>query len=143
MVVALGALAAVLLTGGKDRPAVAGDLRPQVVDVATTEYRFEYQPPARGGRTIFRVHNTGTESHGFEILVLPEDFPPIDEQIRGTVRRNAESLVDLGGARPGETDTVAVDLLPGQRYALLCLVRKADTRQTHAFLGHNSEFRTG
>jgi hypothetical protein len=41
----------------------------------------------------------------------------------------------------GELQTVALDLVEGQRYALLCFLPSPDGNQTQAVLGMNAEFR--
>jgi len=141
-----GAAVAVLLLSSCIPSAKGGAVPPsaQTVEVTMLEYRFDYRPPTQAGRTVFTVRNTGREGHRFSIFPLPEDMPPIAEQLRGENRRSINSLVDLPQVRddfaPGESLTVAVDLRPGQRYAFLCLL-KTPAGDLHADLGMNTEFR--
>lgn len=139
LVVALGGT--VVLAEQLHSPAPAPDLMPQQVDVTMTEYRFEYAPPSQPGRTVFQVRNVGAEDHVFGLYLLPDDLPPIDEQLKGDERRGVDSPLELPVAEPGEVQTVGVDLVEGQRYAILCFLGSTAENQTHAVLGMNSEFR--
>lgn len=116
----------------------------QVVRVTMREYGFDFRPPAQAGRTVFRVHNAGREGHRFGLFPLPEDMPPIDQQIHGPVRRTINPLADVPQNRatlPAGGDlTVAVDLVPGRRYAILDLNAGPDGRG-YASLGMDAEFR--
>jgi hypothetical protein len=116
---------------------------PQVVDLTMTDNRYEYLPPARAGRVVFRVRNAGTQQHRIAVYPLPEDMPPIDVQLRGSERRNVERLAAPLPRRPEETQSFAVDLQPGQRYAFLCFLRSPTEQKTYAELGMSSEFRAG
>jgi hypothetical protein len=105
------------------------------------EYRFEYDQQIPSGRVIFRFENHGELSHQPDLVPLADDIPPIDEQLRGPTRAVVFSLAGVLGRDPGETGTFAVDLAPGQRYALICFARNEDG-SSHALLGMSSEFRT-
>jgi len=114
---------------------------PQVVDVTMRDNRYEYEPPALGGRVVFQVRNTDDVEHRVGIYPLPEDMPPIDVQLRGSERRDVDRLAAPLPRRPGETQSFAVDLEPGRRYALLCFLLDEKEQKTYAELGMNSEFR--
>ena len=103
------------------------------------DYRFEHNPGAPTGRVVIRVRNTGTVTHSLSLVLLPEDFPPLDEQLRGDVRRTVASLAMLPDRPAGSSDSFAVDLAPG-RYGLICNVRFPDG-VIHGVRGMNSEFR--
>lgn len=140
-----GAVAVVALVG---RAPVAGAPLPpraQVVDVTMREFGFDYTAPTRPGRTVFRVHNIGREGHRFGVFPLPEDMPPIDAQLHGDRRRTINAVADVPQNRvtlaPGGRLTVAVDLVPGRRYAFLDLNDGPDGKN-YALAGMNSEFRT-
>lgn len=104
-----------------------------------TEYRFEHQAVVPPGRTVFRVVNAGGEPHSLVLVELEEDFPPIDEQLRGSTRRGVPTYAQVPERPPGSRDTFAVDLEPG-RYAFICFVAGPDGI-SHSTKGMSSEFR--
>lgn len=104
------------------------------------DYRFHYGEAIAAGRVLFRVINTGSADHSLSLLPLTEDIPPIDEQLRGTERRAIVPLAAIKARPPGTATTVAVDLAPGVRYAMVCFVD--DAEGSHALRGMSSEFRT-
>ncbi len=115
---------------------------PPVVAVTMREYRFDYSGSVPGGRVVFRLRNAGQVDHHPSLFPLPEDLPPLADQIAGSERR---SLTPLGGVfvrNPGESGTFAVDLVPGQRYAFLCFMEGPD-RESHVRKGMYTEFRAG
>lgn len=112
---------------------------PPVVEVTMSEYSFTYSPPTDAGRVVFRARNAGTIEHEMGLYPLSEDFPPIDEQLHGSERRLLTPFARAGPLSPGEQDAVAVDLVPGRRYALICFVRDPGGT-VHALRGMNSEF---
>lgn len=109
------------------------------------EYRYE---PGAGsanipaGRVNFRLRNAGDQGHQPTLLVLPDDVPPIEEQLKGTNRRNVPTLANSSGIPPGVTGALAVDLKAGQRYAFVCFVKTNDDKD-HSRLGMAWEFRAG
>lgn len=133
---------AILAACGKGADPVL-PVPPPVVAVEMTEYRFDYEGPIPSGRVVFRVHNAGRVEHRLSILPLGEDFPPIDEQLRGTKRRAVSPYAGVPNRRPGERGTFAVDLVAGRRYAMICLVVDTPDGQSHALKGMTSEFRAG
>ncbi|HET7487845.1 MAG TPA: hypothetical protein VFJ85_07945 [Acidimicrobiales bacterium] len=112
-----------------------------VVDVTMTEYHFAFTPPASGGRVMIRVTNAGRVIHALELHPLGADFPPIDQQLHGSVRRTLAPFAELPAMRPGQHRSFVVDLRPDTRYAFLCFVADRD-RVVHALKGMNAEFRT-
>lgn len=141
----LGMVAAVLLLPTAcDSPTPAAREKPlppppQVVPLSLQDYRFDYEPPVSQGRVVFRVHNAGSQAHEVVLVPLPDDFPPIDKQLRSEKRQGAATIVDLPTQPPGATTTFAVDLAPG-RYAMVCFREGAD-KEIHALKGMTSEFR--
>ncbi len=124
-------------TGAADsRQAVPRD--PPVVVVTVTEYRFDYERFPRG-RVVVRLRNAGTMEHRLSLIPLPEEFPPLDVQLRGEERRFVDTLAGTAPVPPQGAGTFAVDLQPG-RYAIVCLLSGADG-ETHARKGEASEFR--
>lgn len=103
------------------------------------EYRFEHPPRALRGRVVFVVRNTGSVPHELILVALPEDFPPLDQQLRSDERRGADTLAALRDRKPGSRGTFSADL-PSGRYAFACFVRDADG-ESHALKGMTSEFR--
>lgn len=137
------ALVAVVLVGGCQssprggRPLPAG---PQVVDVEMADFSFGHDAEIAGGRTLFRVVNTGKVRHNLSLLPLTEDMPPIAEQLVGTTRRAITPLAAVRSRPPGARTTFAADLTPGTRYAFICFVI-GDDGQPHWQAGMASEFR--
>lgn len=76
--------------------------------------------PMPAGRVVFRMVNSGQSAHNLILIPVPEDLPPIEEQIRGSRRRLVEPYGGIYDRLPGDTGMFAVNLLPGQRYAILC-----------------------
>ncbi len=109
------------------------------VDVALREYGFDYKADFQSGRTVIRVRNSGTLQHQLVLISIPEELPPLDQQLRGTERQVVPTIVSLRPGDPGTTRTFAVDLDPG-RYGFVCFVEDPDGVQ-HAHKGMNSEFR--
>ncbi|HET7487543.1 MAG TPA: hypothetical protein VFJ85_06395 [Acidimicrobiales bacterium] len=108
------------------------------------DYRFDFDPVVPAGRVVFEVYNMGKTVHDFRLYPLSEDVPPIEVQVHGPYRISITPLVLLPPAPPGSRQTVAADLVPGQRYGLLCFERTGppDDR-SHTGLGMASEFRAG
>lgn len=111
-----------------------------VVVVTMREYRFDYNRTIPSGRVVFRFLNQGQVPHRPALVPLPEDLPPIDQQLRGSKRRAVSPLGGVFDRRPGTIGTFAVDLVAGRRYALICYARDPDG-SSHAVKGMNSEFR--
>lgn len=114
---------------------------PQIVDVAMTEYSFDYDRTISAGRVLFRVMNTGNVVHSLNVLPLSDDIPPIDQQVRGDQRLAVRPFAGVAALEPGATTTFAVDLAPDVRYAFLCF-RADDLGVSHLRKGMTSEFRT-
>lgn len=114
---------------------------PRVVRVDMAEYRFVYEAPAAAGRVLLRVRNTGRVPHTLTVIPLPDDIPPIKEQLAGTERRGIDPFAGTSVQAPGASTSFAVDLAPGVRYAFVCFLGDA-AGPSHATLGMASEFRT-
>ncbi len=113
---------------------------PQTVAVSMSEYRFAFDPVVAPGRVVFEVRNAGREDHKIGVYPLPEDMPPIDAQLHGSENRIVTAVAKPPTRRSGQTQTFALDLVAGQRYALLCFLNTADD-ELHALKGMNGEFR--
>lgn len=135
--VALFAFGASCTPASDERPLPG---RPPVIDVTMDEYTFKYPPRVPAGRVIFRVRNSGRLPHRLSVLPLPEDLPPIDEQLHGPNRLTVTPFAGIPTRKPGIPGTFAVDFVAGRRYAFICFVRDPDG-QSHALKGMNSEFR--
>lgn len=113
-----------------------------VIRVAMLDYRFKYRPATvPAGRVLFRVKNSGKVNHQLALYPLTEDFPPINEQLHGPVRRILQDFGSIPGRRPGQEGAFVVNLVPGKRYAMICFLLDAQGRN-HALRGMNTEFRT-
>lgn len=111
---------------------------PHVVPVSMTEYRYGYEPPSSPGRIVFEARNVGRLDHELVLISVPEDIPPIDQQLRSDKRLVVPTVARLAPRGPGHRGTFAVDLEPG-RYALVCFVKDADGAQ-HDKKGMSAEF---
>lgn len=98
---------------------------PWAVGVVMTEYRFQTVAGIGPGRAVFEVRNGGQLDHELSLARLPDDLPPIAEQLKGSVRRPVPTVAYLPRQGPGARGTFAVDLVPG-RYALICNLPDAD-----------------
>lgn len=100
-----------------------------------------FQNPATvpAGRQVFRITNRGATNHSLVLVSLPEDVPPIVEQLRSDDRRGVPTFAKVPARPPGSDDIFAVDLPPG-RYGLVCFVTDPDG-VSHAAKGMASEFR--
>lgn len=144
------AAVAVLTVAGALLPSCEpshGDSRPRpssppVIEVILREYSFRLSRPLPAGRVVFRLRNVGKEPHRPALLRLDEGFPPIQEQVRGEKRRFLLPFAGVDTRPPRSVGTFAVDLLKGQRYALVCFVAAPDG-QGHAYKGMTWESRAG
>lgn len=106
------------------------------------EFRFVYDNPIPAGHVVFEVRNVGKLPHRLSLLPLPEDLPPINEQLKGTERRGLSPFAGVPTRLPGDRGVFAAGLAPGVRYALVCFVVDADG-VSHAQKGMSAEFRAG
>jgi hypothetical protein len=104
-----------------------------------SEYAFQHPPDVAPGRVVFRISNAGALPHSMVLVELPDDLPPIVEQLRFGAPQPVANLARLPERPPGSRDTFAVDLRPG-RYGMVCFVTDPDG-VTHALKGMGSEFR--
>lgn len=110
------------------------------VEVRLVEHDVAYDQSIPPGRVVFRVTNAGEHVHRLALLPLPEDFPPIKQQLQGDTRRAGQLQARVPDLQPGETGMFAVDLTEGQRYALVDFSEGPDGTM-HGRLGIASEFR--
>ena len=103
------------------------------------EYRFVFRAPAAPGRVVLRARNTGRQEHELVLLPLPEDFPPIAEQLKGRQRRLVGTLAFVQPLHAGKEGVLAVDLRRG-RYAIVCLLEDREGVR-NAERGMATEFR--
>lgn len=128
--------------GGCGRSEPPLPLPPAMVDIVMDEYRFDVEQRLPAGRTVLRVTNAGEVDHEMVVVTLPEDFPPLDAQLRGDVRRPVGGIVAIVRARPpGSSRTLALELDAG-RYGLICFLRDADD-VPHARKGMSAELQVG
>lgn len=139
----LVAAAVVLLVTSCRQQATGAPLPPgrPVVDLVMREYAFDYATPVPSGQVLFKVVNAGRVNHRLILVPLPEDAPPLDEQMHSTEGRVVTPLVGIPDRPPGAEDSFAVFLPPG-RYGLVCFTR-TEEGIPHAHKGMLSEFRVG
>lgn len=116
---------------------------PPVVTVTMREYRFTLPRSVPSGRVVFRFVNAGRVLHQPDMVPMPAGLPPIGEQVRGGTRAAVSPFAGIPPRRPGRTGTFAVDLVPGQRYAIVCFARDSDDEGSHAVKGMTAEFTAG
>ena len=138
----------VVLTGGRTSGVRAPlPTAPPPILVTMREYRFDFNAASiHRGRVIFKVVNDGKLVHRLALIPLPEDFPPIEEQLHGTVRQVVQEAVAIRNLEPpakgqqhGMTESFAFDLYPG-RYAFVSLYIDPDG-VAQALKGMANEFR--
>lgn len=112
------------------------------VKVRLVEYEVIYDEPVPAGRVVFRVENAGKRVHRLALLQLPDDFPPLQEELANDTPRSVSSFARVPDLEPGETGMFAVDLAAGQRYAMVDYSEAPDGT-SHARLGLADEFRAG
>lgn len=125
-------------SGGAARPPAPSPA--PVVTVTMHDFRFELDRDVPAGRVVFRAINAGKSPHNLTMIPLPDDVPPIAEQLRGTQRRLVEPFAGIYEREAGDTGTFAVDLAANQRYAMICSV-PAEDGEPHWMKGMASEFR--
>ena len=112
-----------------------------VVDVAMSEYGYDFDARVPAGRVVVRARNLGSVDHELLLVELPEDFPPVKDQLQSDKRRAVSNVGRVAKRTPGTTGTFAADLAPG-RYAMACFILDPDGNQ-HAVKGMVEEFRVG
>jgi len=133
----ISAVVGLLAAGCHPAPALLPP-PPATVEVSMSEYRFDHRPvPA--GRVVFRLGNVGRIPHRFALVPLPEDFPPIEQQLHGEEREVVEPLASVPDVPPGGRGIVAADVKQG-RWAMICFIVDPDGT-SHALKGMATEFR--
>lgn len=133
---------AAFIVGSCQRSAQQGlplPASPPVIDITLTDNSIHYSVPVPAGRAVFQVHNAGATDHQLKMVPLDEGFPPIQEQLAGSERRTVAPFAGVPKLAPGDRSVFAVDLVPGTRYAVLCLLSGADGIP-YGVKGMNSEF---
>ncbi|MBW3613702.1 MAG: hypothetical protein KY439_00105 [Actinobacteria bacterium] len=140
------ALAAVVV-GGCTTTTTTGagtsdDLPPAPTIIEAVEQDHGYvlsRSEVPAGRVVFQRVNRSGLAHDLSLVEMPEDMPPIGEQLKGATRRVVSGLATLPSHPPGSRDAFAVDLTPG-RYGLICWERDG-TSVPHAHMGMAVELR--
>ena len=134
----LAVLVAVLAAGCSSRAASPlPPARPRVT-VTMHDDRIEHGPVAQG-QAVFEVRNLGTKRHRLSLVPLPDELPPIDQQLRGSERATVTTHAAVADLVPGGTGTFATQLVTG-RYAMVCFNVDEDG-SSHALQGMATEFR--
>ncbi|MGH2773519.1 MAG: hypothetical protein ACRDIU_10355 [Actinomycetota bacterium] len=112
---------------------------PAVVDVRLSEYRIDFNPKlVKRGRVLFKARNTGKLKHQLVLVVLPQDTPPIVQQLNSPERRGVTQVASFPPKASGASGAFAVDI-EANRYALICFVVDPDGKQ-HGAKGMATEF---
>ena len=121
--------------------APAGQLPPSppTVHVVMRDYWFDFNGRSiPQGRVVFQITNGGAQYHQLALIPIPEDLPPIKQQVTGADRRVVSELVSSPPLQPGAIDTFAADLTPG-RWGFVDFF--IGPEGSHAALGMAAEFR--
>ena len=104
-----------------------------------SDSHFTYNPVIRAGRVVFDGRNVGRVAHTMLVFPVGNDYPPVDVQLHGKVRRPVQPF---GGTRvkPGASNSFALDLVRGQRYYMVDFDLDP-ARVAYALKGLDSEFR--
>ena len=103
------------------------------------EFAYDHPAVAPSGRVVVKVDNVGSLTHQLVLVRVPEELPPLAEQLRSDTRQAVDTIANLIDRPAGSNSIIAVDLEPG-RYGLVCFLRDAEGLQHHA-RGMSSEFR--
>lgn len=138
---ALLVLAAGLATAGCTAGAAAPlpPARPHVVVTVFDDHIQLGSVP--DGQVVFDIRNDGTKRHRLSLVLLPDNLPPLDQQLRGAQREVVTTQAAVADIEPGGAGTFATNLAAG-RYGLVDFGADADGA-SHALQGVNTEFRTG
>ncbi len=135
----LGAVLSVAVLMGGCTEALPLPQAPAAAEVVMDEFSFSAPAEVPRGRVVFRVANRGELRHELVVIALPEDVPPLDEQLRSERRRATTTVAVIPPKRPAVDTSFALDLEAG-RYGLVCFLESPDGRP-HALKGMNQEFR--
>lgn len=110
------------------------------IHVSLEDRNLVFDTPVPAGRVVFHVRNAGTHPHRFALVPLPDDAPPLEQDLHDDVERPVRRVARIPTLQPGETGMFAVDLIPGQRYGMLDYSTTPDGVQ-HMMVGVAGEFR--
>ena len=119
------------------------------VEIVGNDYAFTAPASVPAGRTTFRFTNNGKVRHELNISRLKPGVSM--DQLLAAVRADqaVRSLIDgpvgVLFAQPGETSnsSLSVDLLKGQKYAVICIFRDSAGAKHHYDLGMQSVIDVG
>lgn len=111
------------------------------IDVRLADDNLAFDEPVPAGRVVFRITNTGERDHRLSLFPLPDDAPPIQEEVTDEYERPVRFLARVPNLSPGDTGEFAVDLAADQRYAMVDYSEAPDGTQ-HMTLGVAGEFTT-
>jgi hypothetical protein len=144
------AATALVFTGCKtaDKPATSdGPVLPAQVEIVASDYAFQAPATLPAGRTTFKFVNHGKVRHELNISRLKPgvSIDTLLQLVRAdkTVRDVTEGPVGVLFASPGGQSSagLAVDLSPGETYAVICIFRDSAGAKAHYDLGMYSLIR--
>jgi len=117
------------------------------VQVVALDYAFQVPAQLPSGRTVFQLVNKGKVRHEFNIALLKKGVSM--DRLLQTRRADVsgDSLLDgsvgVLFASPGESNAakLAVDLIPGREYAVICIFRDSANAPPHYDKGMYSVIR--
>ncbi len=123
-------------------PASNAAANPPVVPAADVtmklaDYSFTPTPPLTAGHHVIRIENDGTQWHEFVFVKLeagktPQDFASWIAKPEGPPP--AQPVYGTSVLSPGQSNTVVVDLVPGE-YGFLCFLPDVKDGQVHIMKG--------
>lgn len=114
---------------------------PRVVDIVATEYALSAPASLPPGRVILRFINAGTVPHEAQLFRFRRGITPDSGRALLHLSNFPDSLADADGAvliaAPRDTtpEQVALELHPGELYALVCQFRDGPGKPKHDALG--------
>ena len=137
--ISLAALACAACSKPADKPAATAV--PNDVVIVATDYAFKAPATVRPGLVNFRFSNTGRVRHELNIHQLKPGVS-IDQFIKTiredkTVRPLIVGAVGVLFAEPGghSNSGLAVNVLPGENYAVICIFRDSTDAKAHYEMG--------
>ena len=121
--------------------AAAGAGREQDVRITGNDYAFVLPQHVAAGETRFSFQNEGRVRHELSIALIKPGFDPdsvVANLVAGSARRDfLDGQASLIVSRPDDAPgpRLLIDLLPGRAYLVVCTLRDAPDRPTHAMLG--------
>jgi len=117
-----------------DPEVVAIDPDATRVDIAATDFHFDFEPPTAAGRYSFVMANAGEEAHML-ILAQMEPGATFDEVMASEGEEGLVQSFESIPSEPGGESVVTADLSAGHWILVCPIPSEANEMQPHAALG--------